>query len=1117
MFSASRMRTLVRMDETVVALLPRLNWGDPLERDGEFLLPVGTVTLLLADVEGSTREWERREREMARAMDELASRVDEAIARHGGVRPLEQGEGDSFVAAFARPSQAVACALDVQRRLATGPIRLRIGIHAGEVQHRADQTYVGPAVNRAARLRDAAHGGQVVLSLAAVELVAERLPEGATVIDLGVHRLKDLSRPERIFQLVHADLSSGFPPLRTLDTYRHNLPVHRTPFFGRQDELREGSTLLAEERLVTLHGGAGAGKTRLATQLAADAVDRFPDGVHLIELAPVLDAAALGAVVRGALGVTDEDDAALDRSVRGKRMLLVLDNCEHLVAACAGLVDRLLTAGEQLVILATSREPLGVPGELSYRVESLPVPPEDVTTIDGLDQYAATQLFVDRARRASSSFDPVPDVAAIANVTRRLDGVPLAIELAAARVRSMTAAEIAAALDERFRLLTGGARTAMPRQQTLQASVDWSYDLLSADERAVFRRLSVFVGGFDHAAARAVCSVDGIEPHHVVDLVGLLVDKSLVVAEEHRGTTRYRLLETLRQYASGRLAEDGDEARDAASRHLAHYIERTETEAARAWDGSGAFDESFFVTETANLEAAGLWARTVDDVDSVARLFLATIPSMVARGGYPPADVLDLLERVEPSLAGEIAAMWTSSGQTSPALVPALERALALGDPAAALMLETSLARLRWLDEPITQAEFDEVIERATQRGDRKGLWCALNAATVAADWAWTGADAGHYWDRYLRLTAEMATGIHERMLASRLAVVVRKGDFAEVLDLSARLRVAGPHTVNASYALLRALIAHGRLDEAEEIADDLLAADVLWSTGEVRHALGRIALARGHVDHALQLFARAEAELDSLADTPMLRPTRVLCMADHAEALVVVGQHDAARAAAEQALSKAFLPWVTAFAQRAASTVAFAAGDIDEAEDLAHKALAGAAQFQVTSNVTVVLDLLAVIASQLESHVEAARLVGAATSLRTAKGDLLRLPPHAGWHEDARARTQDALGPDAFARALEEGAAMRWEEAVDYARRGRGERKRPSSGWASLTPMERKVVDLVAEGLANREVAERLFISERTVGSHLTHVYAKVGVASRTELVAAAVGRRRGVSPEGP
>ncbi|HXL61114.1 MAG TPA: AAA family ATPase, partial [Mycobacterium sp.] len=542
---------------------PPVNWS---ELGVSELLPTGTVTLLLADVEGSTRLWENQPAEMTAAVARLDRVVLEAVAAYDGVRPVEQGEGDSFVVAFGRASDAVACALQLQRA-PLAPIGLRIGVHTGEIQLRDEGNYIGPTINRTARLRDLAHGGQTVLSGVTEALVVDRLPPDAWLTELGTHPLRDLPRPERVVQLCHPDLVNEFPPLRTSKAVAApNLPVQLSSFVGRDAELTQLRELLADNRVVTLTGAGGVGKTRLAMQVAAQLAGefgQFPEGVWLVDLAPITDPELVAGTVARALGLPDQPGRStmdtLLRFVRDRQMLVVLDNCEHLLDASAELIVALLGGSPRLTLLATSREAIGVAGEVSWRVPSLSLADE------------ALELFGDRARHARPGFAVTDgNAATVDEICARLDGVPLAIELAAARVRALSPAEILDSLHDRFRLLTGGARTAVRRQQTLRASVDWSHALLTGPERVLFRRLAVFLGGFDLVAAQAVAGGGEVERYQVLDQLTLLVDKSLVVADNTGERTRYRLLETVRQYALEKLGESG-EADTVRSRHRDHY------------------------------------------------------------------------------------------------------------------------------------------------------------------------------------------------------------------------------------------------------------------------------------------------------------------------------------------------------------------------------------------------------------------------------------------------------------------------------------------------------------------------------------------------------------------
>ncbi|MGC1154456.1 ATP-binding protein, partial [Mycobacterium sp.] len=668
------------------------------------LLPTGMATLLLADVEGSTRLWETQPEEMTAALVRFNQTVSEVIAAHGGVRPVEQGEGDSFVAAFARASEAVACALELQRA-PLAPIRLRIGVHTGEVQLRDEGNYAGPTINRTARLRDLAHGGQTVLSGATEDLVVDRLPAGAWLTDLGTHPLRDLPRPERVVQLCHPDLRDDFPPLRTAETVvSHNLPVQLSSFVGRGAQMTDVEKLLVDNRLVTLTGAGGAGKTRLGVEIAARIAAEFGDSVWYVDLAPVTHPGIVPVAVARALGLPDQPGRStmdtLLRFVRDRQMLVVLDNCEHLLDASAELVVALLGAAPGLTLLATSREPIGVAGEVSWRVPSLSL------------AHEAIELFVDRARRARPDFAVDDDNApAVGEICRRLDGMPLAIELAAARVRALSVAEILEGLHDRFRLLTGGARTAVRRQQTLRASVDWSHALLTEPERVLFRRLAVFLGGFDLDAAQAVAGSGDVERYQVLDLLSLLVDKSLVVAENSGGRTRYRLLETVRQYALEKLAESG-EADAIRSRHRDHY-----TGLAGLLDAPAGSDYEQRIeqaeSEIANLRAAFLWSRENSDVELALALASSLQPLWLARG------------RFREGLAGFDAVLTEDNAQH--AEVAAVVRARALADRAV-------LATLMGAADSLDQAQ--EALAIAREVDDPALLARALTACSVIAVFA---------------------------------------------------------------------------------------------------------------------------------------------------------------------------------------------------------------------------------------------------------------------------------------------------------------------------------------------------------------------------------------------
>jgi predicted ATPase/class 3 adenylate cyclase len=549
-------------------------------------LPSGTVTFLFTDIEGSTKlAWEHRdqwERLRKRHHDILQS----AIESHNGY--VFQIIGDAFCAAFHTAGDALRAAAKSQMDLynenwGDAPVKVRMGIHTGKAEIQENGEYHGYlAMSRIQRLMSAGHGGQVLISAATQELLLEDLPEDVSLRDLGERRLKDLIKPEHIYQLVIPGLPIDFPALKTLETYRHNLPMQRTSFIGREKEMKEIKQAILAHRLVTLTGSGGTGKTRLSLQVAADLLDQFPDGIWFVELAPISEPNLIPQVILSALGILEQPGVpVLQRLLdylREKKVLLVLDNSEHLIEACAKLVDMFLNNTSALNIIATSREALGVQGELIWHVPSLSLPDaKHLPALEQLSQYEAVQLFIERATLVQPHFNVTNDNApAVAQICFRLDGIPLAIELAAARVRSLSVDQIAKRLDDRFRLLTGGSRTALERQQTLRATIDWSYNLLSNNETLMLNRLSVFAGGWTLEAAEQVCAEENSSSSEdVLDLLTHLVEKSLVMMEESTGSARYGVLETTRQYALEKLIELGED-QTAHNHHFLYFLQLAE-------------------------------------------------------------------------------------------------------------------------------------------------------------------------------------------------------------------------------------------------------------------------------------------------------------------------------------------------------------------------------------------------------------------------------------------------------------------------------------------------------------------------------------------------------------
>jgi predicted ATPase/DNA-binding CsgD family transcriptional regulator len=1056
--------------------------------------------------------------------------VTEAVDTNGGVRPREQGEGDSVVAVFTRASDAVAAAVDIQRALAqekwstAEPLRVRMAVHTGEADLRDDRNYGGEAIIRAARMRALAHGGQVLVSSVTADVVADRLPAGAELADLGVHRLKAMGRPQRVYQLHHPELTCTFPALRSLDMAKATVPVVLTSFVGRTDELAEGRALLSDvaTRLVTLVGPGGCGKTRLAATLAGEQGDELDGGVWWVDLAPLTDAATVADAVMAVLGIGDTGGRTpLDRLAQylaGRRALLVLDNCEHVLAGTRDLAAVLLHACPELTVMATSREPLGLAGETVWQVPTL-------------DHDDAVRLFVDRATKARPNFTLDETRAATVDaICERLDGIPLAVELAAARARMLTPERILAGIDDRFHLLTGGAASDAPRQQSLRASVEWSHDLLTEPEQAVLRRLSVFAGGFTLDAAEQVAPGGDVDAFEVLDLLGRLVDRSLVAVDDDR----YHLLETIRAFAATRLANAGEED-EVRARHLALLVDLAET-AGTAIERTSDLDSlARLEDEHDNVRAALTWALdSGGDRNRGAALATALIPFWSAHGHYWEA-LLWLSKAAEVDGADgrarararwglghlRLLGMQVENGYGYLDAEQALTHARESGDAGVAARALTDLAFIETvLAGGQTTERYDEALGSARQAGDEwaEGYLLLANAF-VKALFTDRHEDVGPFVDQIRALAGRLGNSFG-LVTADGLEAMgrVRRGELEDARPgLESQLTAARQHgdpfiETYAAMGLAHLELSEGRMDAARILLGDSRVRLSHSARGRMEGMdlmLAAVSLAEGNADAVVGMCDEWGPTVDQLG-VAYLSALRLVLLG---RALVETGDLARAHSTIDLAAGVAELagnPWLQTGALQQKAVLLRARDEPGSAEDVAHEALALAREHEFRPDVARALEILAGLAVVGESWAEGVRLAAAAGAWRERSGCR-------AWPIDERRLGADldlartALGDADWAGATSDGEALALDDAVAYATRARGERRRPSSGWASLTPTETDVVRLVAEGLTNPDIAARLFVSRATVKTHLVHVFSKLGVATRSELAAAAT--RRGIA----
>jgi len=1027
-------------------------------------LPSGVVTFLMTDIEGSTRLWGEAPEAMRAALARHNAICTSVVGEHGGFIVKSRGEGDSTFSVFGRPTDAVAAACALQTALTgemwpeSARLGVRVAVHTGEADLGVDD-YYGIAVSRCARLRSIAHGGQVLVSEATAGLVRELLPEEVAFRDLGHQRLRDLAEPERVSQLLHPSLPTDFPALRTIDSIPNNLPYQVSAFIGRDSEITRIREFLRETRLLTLTGAGGIGKTRLAVQAAAEMLYEYPDGVWLAELGSLADGGLLHQTLATVLEVREEPGRPLSDTMvahlRSKQALLVIDGCEHLVGAAAKMAEGLLRRCPGLKIMATSRETLRAEGETAWRVPSLAVPlrrlgvelqPEQLT------RYAAVRLFIDRARKADPCFAVTNDnAAAVADICSRLDGVPLAIELAAARTNILTPKQVEQRLDERFRLLTGGRRTALARQQTLEAAVRWSYELLPEIEQRLFARLSVFAGGFTLEAVEAVCSGEGVDAAEIAGLVSELAAKSLVIP----GVERHWMLETVRAYARQRLRESREE--DPLSRRGLEFLASLGETAKPGTQGpEQAAWFALLDQELANVRAALEWgaehhpeagARLADsmclywEVRGYMTEGRTWLQRYIARGHALPSDLLVPLMLAAGHLAYRQGDLADAADLCDASLALAREQREPRREAQALTALGNVLCDLGEYSRAIALQE--ESLQRLRALGDLRGTAAALHnlARVTSATGDVTRARA--YYEESLATKHALGDRRFSALTEHNLAICLRtQGDHdgaRELLEGTLEaLRELADRTGQAYClnALSNTAVDQGDLDSAQRFCEEGLA--VIGEIGlarmepRLRCRLGVLAFLRGDAAMARELIESVLRDARARGD----REITSLSLGELAKIASTEERHDEALALAHEgvtAIRETGDVAETAGALCVLGGAALAAGDLPAAEQALREGLALARQ---SGGGLLVVDLLEAIAGVWHGRGErstAARVLGAAQRERRRMGTPALGNARGCQHRLLRG-LHDALGQETLAQVLAEGEDLTVEEAVALA-----------------------------------------------------------------------------------
>jgi predicted ATPase/class 3 adenylate cyclase/DNA-binding CsgD family transcriptional regulator len=1087
-------------------------------------LPSGTVTFLFTDIEGSTN--------LSREHPEL---WETARARHHAILRslIEQNNGfvfqvigDAFCAAFHKAGEALKAAIKAQRDLQDEPwgaitIYVRMGIHTGEAEFDGNDYRGYTTLSFVQRLMSAGHGGQILVSNTTENLLQEYLLEQISLRDMGIQKFAGVPSPVRVFQVIASDLPTEFPPLRTLDNLPNNLPTQLTSFVGREKELADVRRLLHNTRLLTVIGPGGTGKTRLSIQAASEMLDQYPDGVWFVELAPILDPQLVPRTTALAIGLRDEPqrpviDMLCDYLSR-KKMLLILDNCEHLVDACAKMADRILHAAPDVRIFASSRESLGIGGEVTYRVPSLGLPDiEHLPPIESLSQYEAVRLFIDRSTSAVPSFTVTnANAPALAQVCHRLDGIPLAIELAAAKIRVLSVEQISKRLDDRFRLLTGGGRTALERHQTLRAAIDWSYNLLSPAEQILFNRLSVFVGGWTLEAAEAVCEGGPVTGEDILNLIEQLINKSLVITEEVGHEARYHMLETIRQYASEKLAEVG-ETNNVRERHLEYFLDLAETAEPHLIRAEQLEWLAKLDADYENLRLALEWAFSRESAEFSLRLCAALGKFWVLRCYWMEG------------------AKWLSGALAHPGQVDNVFRVRALCQEAELAELLDDLERMK--------ASAELALQLAQQGSDPRDTAIARFFVGFGLFRFWefdrarpfitqSLAEFQHLPDAYWRAYAyrwlcmldenQGKPEDLERTLRS-LQLAQRTGE---------RFRMAVSFMDYASSLLRKERTQEARryLEESIELSKQIGSNTSLLAFAQM--SLAEIEWLDGNRQQARALFVDAQRHLRLLGE----RLTASFCSLLLGVLSIEEGQLQQAQGYFEEALSTAqdlALNYVIASCLEWLGILFFLQGSVEKSKQYLKESIALTKDLQPYSMVSFLKSLFMLPFFQRQEN--SVRLLGAIDGFEKQVGYSIR-PLLNHYCIRAEENNRQVFGNKAFESAFGEGLKMSLDEGMDLALQMVEElteielprpavsatpaiipsqREVEKQKYGGLTAREREVAAQIAQGKSNQAIAAELFVGLKTVEAYVTRILTKLGFSSRAQIAGWAVAKGLAEAP---